>query len=260
MISVYQIYFDDNTKKYLDKGFIPHFNDKKDGYFENSVIKNIYEKINATPETFLQADKYIGISSWKQRSRTRLRGVEIISHIKKDIETGKEKDVYLYTPIPRIEYTNGTIPEGYKRNAIIKAPDMWAQHKAYGTGQPYKDDILLNNARVLPFDMFDGKWMFSHRNYWIARKEVFNEYCEKVLLPAIAFFEQPEIKQQMPVWYEHSYEGKKYNSCCFIMEGLFGAFLAHTNYSWNYIYKKKINKTKFLKINIIKYENYSSHQ
>lgn len=259
MISVHQIYFDKKSEKGLEPQFKRYFNDKKDGYFENSIIKSIYEQITSTPEEFERADKYIGISSWKQRGKTMLKGSDIISHIQKDIDSGNEKDVYIYTPTCRVKYNYQNVPEGYGANGTITGPDIWKVHKSWkdpqsGSAQVEQADILLNNSKVLPFDIFDGKWVYSHCNYWIAKKEILKEYCEQVLLPSYTFFEQPDIKNSMPNWYVHPHEGKSYNSCCFVMEGLFGAFLAHKEYSYSYICKKRIRTKKVRKINILNYE------
>lgn len=251
LFSIYQIYFDDKTKARLEPEFIPYFNDKKDGYFENTVIKDIYDKINATPEAFAQADKYIGISSWKQRSKTELTGADIISRMQKDIDSGKEKDIYLYPPVSIIQPNYTNIAEGYDFNGIIKAPDIWTQHKALGD-KVYGVDVLLNNSKVLPFNILDNKWAFCHCNYWIAKKEIFNEYYQNVLKPAIDFLERQDVKRLMPEWYTHSHENKRYSSSAFVLEGLFGAFVAHKEYSYSYIVKKAIRR-KFKKINIIGY-------
>lgn len=257
MIKIYQIYFDENTKKYLEPEFTPYFNERKDGYFENSVIKDIYEKINSASDENISDEDYIGISSWKQRGKTDLKGHEIISHIQKDIENGIAKDVYLYSPIATIKYTFDNIPSGYDMNGVIKGPDIWTRHKAWGE-QVYNADILLNNSNILPFNILDGKWVFLDCNYWIAKKKIFNEYYEKVLKPTIDFFDREDIKQLIPSWYKHSHEQKKYNSCSFVMEGLFGSFLAHNEYSYSYIVKKGI-KRKYKKINIIGYDNGSAY-
>lgn len=250
-ISIFQIYFDKYTKKHLEKEFIPYFNDKKDGYFENTVIKEIYNQN-------IQCD-YIGISSWKQYSKTKFTGTELISHIQKDIDAGTQKDVYLYTPVHRCITAAGIIPQGYDVNGIIKAPDIWSWHSKR-ISKIYDADMLLNNSGILPFDIFDGKWIFSYCNYWICRKEIFNEYCEKVLLPAIDFFERPDIKQspQSQAWYLHTHQNKKYPCYSFVMEGLFGSFLAHSDYTYSYLYKKvkkRMNmKKKYLKVNVLRYE------
>lgn len=245
-VSIFQIYFDDDSKGHLEQGFIPYFNEKKDGYFENSVIRDVYKKQNGLDNSL----KYIGVTAWKQKSKTNLSANDILQHIQKDIEDGNEKDVYLYTPISHCIVNSDTAPEGYDINAIIKAPTVWERHKAWGI-EPYHSDDLLNKNSILPFDLFDGKWIFCDCNYWIAKKQVFDEYCEKVLLPALDFFERPSVKLIMPEWFPK--EGKKYNSACLVMEGLFGAFLAHSDYSYSYICKKKF-RTGIKKVNIIEYQ------
>lgn len=238
MISIFQIYFDEKSKQHLDPAFHPYLNNTKDDYFENSVIAQMHK---------LEGADYLGVTSWKQQLKTHLTGKEILDFIQKDIDTGTEKDVYIYSPIQGIEPKRDHLPPYF--SASIRFPDIWNMqwHK---TPKVENSNIMLNRSGVLPFDLFDGKWQYCHCNYWIAKRHIFDEYCEKVLLPAIAFFERPEIKAAMPKWYIHSHEGRKCNSCCFTLEGLFGSFLAHTNYSFEYICKKKIKrKYEMIKIN-----------
>lgn len=242
-IKVFQIYMDKKTEARLEAGFEGHLNLKKDGYFENSVIREKYEEN-------VQAD-YIGVTSWHQKDKTHFSAKEIIEHIQKDIDAGKGKDVYLYTPIQKCAVNQVNVPEGFDLNGKIRAMPIMTAHKF--RGEPYTDDLLVNNAGILPFDLMDGKWQYCYCNYWIAKKSVFDEYCKTVLIPVMDFLERPDIKQKMPVWYKHWYDNVKYNSSCFIMEALFGSFLAHSPYSHEYIYKEKFGKV-FKKINIYQYE------
>lgn len=244
MISIFQIYFDKKSESHLDPDFFPYNNEVNDDYFESSVIRKIYE-MNPDLKTNIQ---YLGVTSWKQQLKTHLTGTEIIDFIKRDISSGKQKDVYIYSPIqgiePKLDYSvHPPVLAG-----TIRQPDAWMGHK--GRGEPYKADLLLNEAKILPFNLFDGKWQYCYCNYWVATQPVFNEYCKTVLIPAINFFERPEVKKLMPKWYIHSHTDKKYNSCLFTMEGLFGAFLAHRNYTFDYICKKKMQNTyKMVKVN-----------
>lgn len=230
MISIFQIYYDKNSYKHMDPSFYPYSSQEYNQYFESLAMKKIYEM---NPE-LKNGMEYIGVTSWKMNSKTHLKGSEIIDYINKDIESGISKDAYIYSPI------QGFISKG-DNNGIISQPTIWEGHK--GRLQVHKIDKLLNDAGVLPFDLFDGKWQYCYRNYWIARKEIFDEYCKTVLLPAIKFFERSDIKAQMPNWYQHS-SGKKYNSACFTLEGLFGSFLAHNNYTFDYICKPQTGKIR----------------
>lgn len=248
MISVYQIYFNAETYKYLEKGFFPYENKSKDGYFENTVIKEIYDK-NIDAE-------YIGVTSWQQSLKTNLTSTDILSHIQTDIIKGTCKDVYLYPAIPVnscVVSVNDGVPEGYDLNGIIKAPDLWSRHQ--GRKLVPEMDKMLNHSKVLPFDIFDGKWIYSECNYWIAKKTVFDDYCKNVLVPAIDYFERPTIKALTPVCFEHHHEKKMYSNYSFTMEGLFGSFLAHNdNYSYAYIHKKQFPRHQLKKINILQYQ------
>lgn len=234
-IAVYQIYFDPKSEASLDPAFLKYLNEVRDDYFENGVIKKIYDILKATAPDDLP--KYVGVTSWKQKDKTNFTGQEIIDHIQKDIDAGHGKDVYIYSPIHELkpEIDNSSNPD--KLVSSISGPDIWTMHRNRFS-QIDTDNQMLNNAKVLPFNIFDGKWMFCHCNYWIAKTSIFMEYCEKVLLPALEFYERPHIKYSMPKWFTHSHEKRLVNSCCFTMEGLFGAFLAHTNYSYEYLCKR----------------------
>lgn len=246
MISVYQIYFDKKSEQGLDPQFIPFHKEWKDDYFENSVIKKVYEK-NKKDAT-VKSDDYIGITSWKMgnenENKVKLTAQEIIDFIQTDILTGSAKDVYIYSPLQGVVLKDKSFP----LHADIVFPQIWDMywHKTIEVGYANK---LLNDSGVLPFDIYDGKWQFCHCNYWIAKKEIFFEYCEKVLLPAYYFFERHDIKAMMPKWYKHRHDGNLYNSCSFTFEGLFGSFLAHNIHTFDYIAKYPYqNKYQFIKV------------
>ena len=249
MIKVFQIYFDKISEQALEPGFEPFKNESEDDYFESAVMKEIYEMNPSSKDEF----KYIGITSWKQRLKTRLTSSEILEHIQKDIDSGKEKDVYIYSPLQGVDISQGK--DGFL-HGIIRHSDIWDGH-FHRNVQIEKDNQLLNNSGALPFNIFDGKWQYCKCNYWIAKREVFDEYCKTVLLPALKFYECPDVKASMPKWYRHSHTGNKYNSCLFTLEGLFGSFLAHSNYSFEYIANKK-HSGKFQRIIIDGYERMES--
>lgn len=231
MISVFQTYFDEKSRAGLEEGFYPHFNKEDNDYFESYVMKQVYEMNPALKEGI----KYLGVTSWKQSQKTHFTAKEILAAIQKDIDAGTEKDVYIYSPLQGVDIH--TAPDG-TFHGTIRQPNIYDWHPKRNI-QIQKDEKLLNESGVLPFDLFDGKWQYCMVNYWIAKKEVFDEYCKTVLLPAIEFCERPDIKAQMPKFYRHSYNHKMYNSFCFIHEALFGSFLSHTNYSFKYLCRKK---------------------
>lgn len=248
MISVFQTYFDEKSRAGIEEGFIPYDNiGKNTDYFENDVMKEIYQRLLHLPSSICPLPSsicplaYIGVTSWKQTLNTHLTGEEIISHIQNDIDSGNEKDVYIY-------YTSCPV-----ENGIIRDPDIFHGHW-HRNKQLRQDNILLNTSGVLPFDFMNGNWQHCQKNYWIAKKEVFDDYCKTVLLPALEFFERPEIKAQMPKWYRHSYTKTMHTSACFTLEGLFGTFLANSKYSFEYFVKKR-HRGRFQKMPVSKYEN-----
>lgn len=213
----------------MDHAFFPFENTNRDEFFENSVIRKVYET----------ADKsnieYLGVTSWKQKNKTHLSGVEIVNYIERDMLAGTEKDIYLFPPIHGIK---PKLKEDGKYHGTIYQPDIWSMH-ASRDPQLQKDDQLLNSSGVLPFNMF-SKWQYSHCNYWIAKPHVYDDYCKNVLIPAMDFFSRPQIMHSLPKWTSHRHEDRKITSICFTLEGLFGSFIANSNYTFDYLCKKKI--------------------
>ncbi len=234
MISIFQVYYDEQSEKKLDPSLIPSMNPDKDDFFENSVIRKLYENGLSSA--------YMGVTSPKMNEKTNLTGKEIVDYIKNDMRYWSEKDVYIYCPLNSIEphYDFSVCPPLLR--GTIKARDIWAGHKRR-TG-PFEIDKALNDSGVLPFDLFDGKWKYCYNNFWVAKPHVFNEYCKEVLIPAMDFIGD----QDFPKTYHHS-SGKKYTYACFTLEGTFGAFLAHRNYTVDYICRQKVNrKFKMIKV------------
>lgn len=252
MISIFQIYFDENTRTLLDPAFFPYMNESKDEYFENKVIREIYE-MNSR---FKKGMSYMGVSSWKQFEKTHITGKEIIARIKKDTELGIEKDVYLFPgvfPEVKTEARSGEI------FGTIAGMDMFSGHKSR-CEQLHIDDARLNDSGVLPVNLFDGKWNYSSCNYWAAKTHVFDDYCRNWLMPAMDFFKT--IEHTMPKHHLHESGGQtRYvTSICFALEALFGSFLAHSNYSFEYLCKRKIRRSesgnrKYHWVRIEKFEN-----
>lgn len=242
MVSVFQIYYDKETGKNLDPFFFPYDNSEaKDDFFENTVIRKVYEeKMNS--EEFKNS-KYFGVTSWKQFDKSHLSGHEIVPRIHEDDRNGHGKDVYIYYVMDGIKRTDDEQP-----TYIIQKPDIWHWH-FHRYEQLHKDNELLNNSEVLPFDIFDGKWQYCICNYFIAKRHVFEDYCKNILIPALDFYSQPAVEKIMPKWYRHS-SGRMVNSSCFTLEGLFGSFLAHRNYSIQYLCKKKMGIRKMSMLNV----------
>lgn len=202
-IKIYQIYYDNETKKALDKSLIPYSNKVKDNYFENSVILDIYDKgVNCD---------FVGVTSTRLKEKTKLDGEMLI----KIVEDNKESDVIIYCPNYDYLY-NGKRLDIWKANSEPKTPF-------------YRAAEILNNEKVLPFDIFKKDWTYCYCNYWVVRKEIFDDYCKTVLKPALNFFEREDIKNMLKNL-EFKHRGKLYPVETFVLEGLFGTYLSNNDY------------------------------
>lgn len=81
-VVVYQIYYDKPQIITLSRDTIPYFNNKLTVYFENSIIRNSYDKITGD---------YFGILSWKFVEKNKLE-------FKSDYIDGKH-DIYIFNPV-----------------------------------------------------------------------------------------------------------------------------------------------------------------
>lgn len=229
----------------MDPAFYPYSNEYRDEFFENKVIRDVYE-MNAVMKNGMS---YIGVTSWKQHKKTHLSGKEILAYIQKDIDAGTEKDIYIYSPIQGIKPKLNN--EG-KWHGTIRQCSIWSTI-LHQKKQVLQVNELLNSSGILPFDLF-SKWQYCHCNYWIVKPHIFDDYCKNVLIPAMDFFSRPNIMNMLPKWYEHRHEGRLTTSICFTLEGLFGAFMANRNYTFDYICKKKIKRLK--KYQMVKVDGY----
>lgn len=80
-VIVYQIYYDKPQIITLSRDTIPYFNEKLTVYFENSVIKNLYDNINGD---------YFGVLSWKFIQKNKLE-------FKSEYIDGNY-DIYMFNP------------------------------------------------------------------------------------------------------------------------------------------------------------------
>lgn len=166
---LFQIYYDNETKKHILPEFIPYENlTKNTQYFENDVIISLYNNINN-----IDAD-YFGTLSWKFKQKTQFETDEFIGKIENELQSN---DVVLFPPFRHRD-----------ENCIER-------NKTACTNL-YKLSELIDKANVLPFKICSSKWTTSYCNFWIAKKEIYKDYCEKVLLPVYNLFEHnKEIKE-----------------------------------------------------------------
>lgn len=246
-ISIFQIFYDDLSKKYLDPFFIPFHNKENDDFFENRAIKNIYE--NNLKD--IHINNYIGTTSWKFNQKTEMYGSEIYDHILYDIDNNSEKDIYIFPPLPNILINYDITLENsrYEYSGYIQYLNLFLNHKK-NRKNVYKLCEKLQNENILPFNFLDGNWIYSLSNFWCAKKYIYEEFCRDILIPVIDWLiSLPDdfVKKD----YKHPSISNLLFPYTILLEGLFGAFVAHNNYSYSYICKSQVTARQYSKINII---------
>lgn len=198
-VRVFQVYYDKRSEENLDKGFIPYENTVKDKFFENTVIKDIYNQN-------IDCD-YIGITSWRCKWKTGNTSKEILDAINQN-----EADIYVYSENFRFIGGNIWKCEIEERKDIL----IGAQ--------------LLNEAHILPFDLFRTPWVPCFCNYWIAKKEIFNDYVKNILIPVMEWMQKEEVQEKFKdLKFVHRHN-EVVGVECMVLEGLMGSYLAHNNY------------------------------
>lgn len=249
MIQIYQIYYNDETRAQCEDGFLPFYNQVKDEFFENTVIRHVHEMFK--PES-----KYYGVVSPKFKEKAHMTGRDLMARVNADVEQKKEKDVYIFCPA-QVTHPKWDLSAPEPRlHGTIRDINIWHAHKL--KSHAYKIDAALNDSGVLPFKLFtersDGslevKWIYSWNNFWIAKRHVFEDYCNNVLIPAMDWM----AKQDFPKSYLHPGSQRYVTHICFTLEGTFGAFLANRNYSFDYICKRKF-RGKYEWLHIDGYED-----
>ena len=162
----FQIYFDKVSKKGLRPIFETYFNkDKEFFFFENKVIADIYGKLDK-----IDTD-YVGTCSWKFSDKIRL-------------------DTKLFTEL--VESTNNNY------DVILFPPGKFIHENCIQRNKTFYSPIyqiceIFDKENILPFKTTKDLWTCSYCNYWIAKKEVYKDYCEKVLIPAMKAFKENKL-------------------------------------------------------------------
>lgn len=231
MISVFQTYHNEETKSVSDASFYPCRIEAQDQLREHKILRAIYDM------NLKKGVTYLGVTDHKFNSETNISGEEILLRIKKDIACGCEKDVYLYPPSQDIFLYRDPENEPELKGKL-PTENPW---KLLSAENKYAA-VQLNAKVVQPaYDLFNSDWQYCRNNYWIAKKEVFDDYCRNWLVPAMDFFHREKIT--------YSYS---------TLELLFGSFLAHSNYSFDYLIKVRLagmKKMQWVKVEQDKNKN-----
>jgi hypothetical protein len=196
---IYQIFYNDESKKRLSPIFEPYDNsaDKSHEFFENSVIIDIYTKLDTIDA------EYVGTCSWKVLDKIQIGSKEFVEALSK---TNCNFDVVLF-PIQR--HMN---QDCMQRNKVFYSP-------------LYQLSELFDNENILPFKMTTDKWTCSYCNFWVAKKEVYKDYCERVLIPAMKAFRENEKIITFIKGHKSMHGGTPFPYTPFLLELLMGFYV-----------------------------------
>lgn len=85
--------------------------------------------------------------------------------------------------------------------------------------------LLIDELNILPFKMQSDKWTCSYNNYWVAKKHVYKDYCERVLIPIMQAFKENEKLVKFVKDNPFNHNATKYPICPFLMELLMGFYV-----------------------------------
>ena len=214
MLKVRQIYFEDTQKIFnmqKTSDFIPYLNTESDEFLESGVIRKM----------FLDGDyedsSYYGVVSHKFYQKLSKSSSEVFKLIRSDENNA---DVYsFFSKLP-------------KKNLITEG-DKWYDLFS----DIYK---LLANKLKWNIDVLDEKHLMEpiYSNHWIAKKEVFKEYCSEFLTPVIDLMNHNKLLRDLcnqdanyisrtkisPEKCLKVFNRPYYTYHCFILERLFPIF------------------------------------
>ena len=154
---IHQIYYNEESFKELDGGFIPYKNTFTHNY-ENDIILEVWRK-----REWINAD-YVGVLSWRFYEKTGLTSADI----------NPKKPCVVFFPTGYEKYQHPFSRKGFESvNQMVEACDNYS----------------LFDFKLKDYPIKQNVWC----NYWIASPKVFDLYCTKYLSKAIEFFKtRPE--------------------------------------------------------------------
>lgn len=216
MISVWQIYFDKQSRTALDQGFIPYDNTNNCSvFFENEVIIDIWKN----QKNIWSNSEYIGVLSWQFKQKSGLNSSDIFKQIYIDKEKGVNKDIYLLTPKKYMAF----VPTIHKTSfdSVVNVCK------------------LIDKANIFPF-LLNGEntGCKSFCNYWVCRPNIFNDYVQNYLLPLYEWMKYPKSDKLINQLHRVT-PHKRCTPHTFIMESLFKYYVDYTKQTFAYIQNEK---------------------
>lgn len=218
-IQIYQIFYKEFQKDFLDSSFNPYSNEGKTYpfNFEYAVFFDLYQKTKWAPSDLL------GTVSWKFHQKTGLAGTEFLTHINQN----PGMDVYFVNPFPELCIYNSVWEHGDEFHKNLK---MISKKLLRECG--YDDSII---------DLETPPRLTAYCNYWVANKVFWDEYI-KFLEPFWSYVTNHETAMTSML-NDSADPFIKAPYLPFIFERLFSTFLTINNFKTSSLH---INRSKLL--------------
>jgi hypothetical protein len=203
LVRIFQIYYQEQQKKFLDKDFIPYDNSvaSEPDFYEFGVFLQEYQNSK------LDADEYLGFVSWKFSSKTKISG----ESFKKFIFKNPNHDVYFINPFPL---------------DIICFKNIWYQGDYHHKGILEFTNRLLKNAG---YNIDLSKIITSQHNggfcnYWVGNKIFWDKYIS-FCKPLYHYIKYKSSEAEKIFLFSNADEKIKAHYIPFIFERLFSTLL-----------------------------------
>lgn len=161
-LKFYQIYYDDIQLTELYPFAIPYKTGSPTSYFENSIIADVVPKAKS---------EFVSVCSWRLRKKRIDRSMQL----KGQVELTEEK-------ILSASFDVAVLTPSNNQNALHMAR-QWH-------GQPWVDALKeLGNFIKIPAEVSKA----IYENHFIARTEIYQEYVQTCLVPAMAYMRDKEV-------------------------------------------------------------------
>lgn len=161
-IKLFQVYYDEETKKELDPQCTPYFNQKCNKYFENQVIVDIYD-------AGLMSDcRFFGILSWRAKHK-----IGKLPDIREIINSNSKYDYYYFA---------------------LNVAHPWREiNEISGDHTTFTELILEKMGWKANLTTMKMHSVFF--NYQICKTELYREYVATFLKPFMQLLETSDIKE-----------------------------------------------------------------
>ena len=216
---IYQIHFDENSKKYINENCIGYDNSwyngkEKQPFFENHIISNLIQ------EEKHKESEYFGVLSWQFETKNSY----FLKNINNDIEKYPNYDIYSF----------------YKAHT---QPNVWRVAEGWHKGIIETSQHIFNRFNGLKISQLNTPTIYQ--NAHLSKSDIYEDYVKNWLIPLMNIMNDTEdVWLQKQLWTDTKYKSftlKKtkienitgvpfYPMHTFICERFFSTYLTTKNF------------------------------